>query len=133
MAGFLSKRWKLLLGMALGGVFLLFFSVSLLIGTQVRDVVAEARQLNPGEPVPALVKMVESPELSLEQRNSAVWALGQLGDPRALPVLEKLHSGGECHHSQQLCQHELDKAIASCRGGLNLGAIIWRHGELASR
>jgi hypothetical protein len=60
-----------------------------------------------------------------------VWALGHLGDARALPVLESHYTGGPCDHSRLLCQRELEKAIRLSRGGLNLPALVWRHGSNA--
>ena len=36
--------------------------------------------------------------------------------PRALPILEKYHTGKECDHDQYLCQGELEKAIKLCKG-----------------
>lgn len=80
----------------------------------------------PGDRVPALMAYVESPAHSLRERNRAVWALGQLGDARALPVLEKHFTGRQCEHGRALCQHELRKAIRLCRGNTNMLAFIWR-------
>ncbi len=133
MLNFLQKRWKVLLGGAAGGLFLAFLAFSLLIGHQVREAVAAAQDLEQGEPVAALMAVARSPEYTLKQRNNAIWALGQLGDARALPILENLHDGQECRHQDALCQHELRKAIDGCRGGVNIGAVVWRHGDLASR
>jgi hypothetical protein len=68
----------------------------------------------PGDEVQALMTMVQSERHGLTERNHAVWALGQLRDKRALPVLEKYYTGGPCDHAHYLCQHELRKAIDSC-------------------
>jgi HEAT repeat protein len=64
-----------------------------------------------GDRVMALVAFVESEDQPMAARNRAVWALGQLRDPRALPVLERHYTGSECDHARGLCQHELKKAI----------------------
>jgi hypothetical protein len=80
----------------------------------------------PGDPVPALMAYVESPSHTLRDRNRAVWALGQLGDVRALPVLERHITGSQCDHGRVLCQHELRKAIRLCRGATNMAALLWR-------
>ena len=56
----------------------------------------------------------------------AVVALGQLGDPAALPVLERLATGRDCDHARDVCQKEVRKAIEGCRGATNLTAILWR-------
>jgi hypothetical protein len=69
-----------------------------------------------GDEVEALVALVRSDAHALPERNRAVWALGQIGDPRAEPVLETYYTGGPCDHSRLLCQKELKKAIARCKG-----------------
>ena len=75
-----------------------------------------AQQEFRGDKVEALVQFVESEHHSLPERNHAVWALGRLRDPRALPVLQKHYSGGKCRHDRFLCQGELRKAIDLCQG-----------------
>lgn len=78
--------------------------------------------------VDALVAVVRDESQPLEARNRAVWALGQLGDPRALPALEALHDGVPCDHDERLCQRRLARVIDACRGALNVSAIVWRYG-----
>jgi hypothetical protein len=84
-----------------------------------------------GDPVAALLAYVVDEENGLRERDRAIWALGQLGDARALPLLEGLATGAPCGHEHGLCQHGIEKAIAACRGGTNLPANLWRRGELA--
>ena len=81
---------------------------------------------HPGDRVPALIAYVESPTHSLRARDRAVWALGQVADARALPVLEKHLTGKACDHDRDLCQYELRKAIRLCRGTPNMLAFAWR-------
>jgi hypothetical protein len=97
-----------------------------LIGSGVHAASEAALLERPGERVPALMAYIESPTHTLRARNRAVWALGQLGDARALPVLEKHFTGRECEHGRALCQHELRKAIRLCHGATNMSAFIWR-------
>ena len=66
--------------------------------------------------VQALVTYILSSDHSLRDRNRAIWAVGRLGDPRALPPLESLSTGGACHHESVPCQRELRKAIRRCGG-----------------
>lgn len=70
----------------------------------------------PGSPdrVSALMSFVNDPEQSLADRDRAVWALGQMRDSRALPVLWIHAKDEECRHGDQLCRYELAKAIALC-------------------
>ena len=107
-----------------------FVAVSWSIGTDVRAARDAALEVHSGDQVEALVAFVEAPTHSLHERNRAVWALGQLGDARALPVLERHFTAKACDHDRALCQRELGKALELCRGGVNLTALVWRHGSL---
>jgi hypothetical protein len=104
----------------------LFVGTAWAIGSGVHAATEAAVHDQPGDRVLALMAYVESPQHPLRTRNRAVWALGQLGDPRALPVLEEQFTGGECDHDRLLCQHELRKAIRLCRGAKNISAWLWR-------
>ena len=104
----------------------LLLGTTWLIGSGVHAVSKAALLERPGDRVPALMAYIESPKHTLRERNRAVWALGQLGDARALPVLEKHFTARECEHGRVLCQHELRKAIRLCRGATNIAAFIWR-------
>lgn len=37
--------------------------------------------------------LVESDKFGYREKNKAIWALGQIGDRRAVPLLEKLYTG----------------------------------------
>ena len=65
----------------------------------------------PGDRVEALMSVVDCEGCPLEDRNHAVWALGQMAAEPALPVLKAHHDGRKCTHDTRLCQHELKKAI----------------------
>ncbi|MDQ1289203.1 MAG: hypothetical protein QG622_2769 [Actinomycetota bacterium] len=65
----------------------------------------------------------------MRSRNDATWALGQLGDSRALPVVRKYYSGwdGESEPLDVvLSQYELKKALKQLEGDVNLGRYVWR-------
>jgi len=79
-------------------------------------VTAQAAHPHPDDDVAALLDYVQSDVHSLRQRNSAVWALGQARHPRALPILEGYFTGEPCDHARRLCQRELSKAVALCKG-----------------
>ncbi len=70
--------------------------------------------------------MVNSGATPLRDRNRAIWAIGQLGDRRALPPLEGLVTGAPCDHAAAVCQYELKKAIRQCRGGVNITRWAWK-------
>ena len=111
---------------ALAVLLAAFVAISLVIGVDVRAVARAAMEQHGGKAVEALMACVDDPRQSLVERNRAIWALGQLGDPRALPVLLKHYSGQMCDHAIGLCQRELRKAIKLTTGGVNITALIWR-------
>jgi len=94
--------------------------------SSVKEISAEAMQQYPGDRIEALITYVKNENHSLRQRNRAVWALGQIGDQRALPVLTESYTGRPCDHDNCLCQRELQKAIELCKGGLNATAWLPR-------
>jgi PBS lyase HEAT-like repeat len=114
VAGNQSRRltW---IGWALGtGAVILvaaFAGITLWIRADVRNATEMAVREYPGDGTLALIVFVESDDHPLAERNRAVWALGQLRDPRALPTLERHYTGKPCDHARMLCQYELKKAI----------------------
>ena len=86
----------------------------------------------PGDKVEALIMFVESTENGYNTHrysanNHVFWALGQLGDKRALPSLRKLLTGEPCDHETNLCQGEIQEAIQKLeRNGFNLPKFLWR-------
>ncbi len=96
------------------------------IRSSVKEISAQATQEYPGDRIEALMVYVDSENHSLKQRNHAIWALGQIGDQRALTTLEKFYTGGPCDHDSRLCQGELQKAIKQCKGSFNATAWLPR-------
>lgn len=78
--------------------------------------VAQQSHPHPGDDVAALIDFMNSDAHSFRERNLAVWTLGHLRDPKALPALESAYTGEECNHDRSLCQYELEKAIKLCGG-----------------
>jgi len=111
------RRWWPLL--ALGLVVLVvvsFVGLSWWIQIGAHQTGTAAMKQFPGDRVEALMALAQSERHTLSERNHAVWALGQLRDRRALPVLQKYYTGQPCDHARYLCQLELKKAIALCDG-----------------
>ena len=125
---FVIAKQVIILGALIGLVFvcIIYGYACWNIRSGVKEISAEAVREYPVERVDALIEYVQSEKHSLKDRNSAVWALGQLGDERALPVLEKFYVGEPCDHDKYLCQRELKHAIGLCKGGLNLCAWVCR-------
>ncbi|MBU0569394.1 HEAT repeat domain-containing protein [Patescibacteria group bacterium] len=80
--------------------------------------------------VEALSKHLEDETAPFGERNSAIWSLGQLGDPKALPVLEKYYTGNIPDREPWngiISQYELKKTINLASGGLNITHFLWRN------
>ena len=121
------RKWTIRISVIiLFALFALFSMAELSIGLGVRDFSQMAQEQFPGDRTLALAQMVECESCDLGDRNHAVWALGQLADPRALPVLEKYYTGEKCDHLHKICQYELKKALRLARSGHNSEAFLWR-------
>ena len=80
----------------------------------------------PGERAEALMQVVDCDACSLEDRNHAVWALGQMVEERAISVLRKHFDGRPCQHTTRLCQYELRKAIRMIETRHERAGPVWR-------
>jgi len=80
----------------LSGVFVLLSFDGFIIGTDVALASRMAKSQFPGKRVDALIALVECRSCDRLHRDRAVWALGQLDDSRALPVLQACNSGTGC-------------------------------------
>jgi hypothetical protein len=114
-----ERRWLLLVVVLIGA--LLIGLVGMMVirdvfrgGSVSRDALRQVSGAR--DDVEALIAVVDNPAQTPQDRTRAVWALGQIGDHRALPVLEKYHTGEPCDHERAICQYELDKAIRKIRG-----------------
>lgn len=117
----LGVRQRVGVFIALALAVILVLAVLLIRGKMQHDLweitsLAELSYQRSHDPVEALLVWIQSPAHSLQERNRGVWALGQLRDKRALPVLEQYCHGGTCDHDNELCQRELEKAIKLIKG-----------------
>jgi hypothetical protein len=71
-------------------VFILYGFGIRLVFKGVQQYATEAQSVYGGDAVGSLIALAEDENASFEKRNSAIWALGQLGNERALPTLVKL-------------------------------------------
>jgi hypothetical protein len=129
-----EKKWRrLIIYSFLIGAGVMFLGLVITctwIGYGVKENCQEAQEQYEGDCVEALVQLVEDESNPYGERNSAVWSLGQLGDPRALPALERLYTGEIPDREpwdDTLSQYELKKALKLLRGGFNISAIVWRN------
>lgn len=123
----------LILGSTIGlSLFVLFFVITCTwIGYDVKNQCLQAKKDYGDTCVKSLSKLVQDQNRSFSSRNSAIWALGQLGDSSALTVLQNLYTGNIPDReplNETISQYELQKAIKLLNGGTNLTAIFWRHG-----
>jgi heme/copper-type cytochrome/quinol oxidase subunit 2 len=121
-----SKKWLIALIVVPILIVFTYLIICWNIGAGVRSISKIALRNHPGNQVSALMALVESEQHGYRERNLAIWALGQLGDSRALPLLERLYTGKASDEMVELSQYEIKKAIALCKGGLNISAIMWR-------
>lgn len=111
--------------------FLLTFFVSAkIIGDEVENRCKIAQQEYEGDCVEALMRLIEDETNDYREKNSAIWALGQLGDKRALLFLQKYYTGYDSNNrtkqNEVISQYELYKAIKLSNGDFNITAFIWR-------
>lgn len=99
-----SLAWAAMLLLALGGL-------QGYIEWSVRNFSRSAMAQFHGSPETALIDLVACESCPLQDRNHAVWALGQLREKRALPVLARFRTGAPCDHGRHICKHELEKAL----------------------
>jgi hypothetical protein len=124
---------KLFYLIAIGvSIFLLFFLIaSVWIGHDAKKICQEAEREYGGDCLEALISQLEDENRGFRARNEAVWAMGQFGDSRALPALEKYYTGNIPDREpleEMISQYELKKAINLARGGTNITSWLWRWG-----
>ena len=82
-----------------------------------------------GNAIESLIELVNSKNHSIREKNTAIWALGQIADEKALPFLEKINSetnqNSPCNLSNTICKGEIEKAIKWCKKG-NLTSWMYR-------
>ena len=125
-------------GFAIGmsACLILFIVTSIWIGRGVQKSCQLAQKKYNGDCVQALILYLQDESHPYGERNSAIWALGQLGDSRALPVLQSYFTGNipdKEPWNQTLSQYELKKAINLIQGGYNITAFIWRSGGVINK
>lgn len=126
-----KTREKILYAAAIGiSTFVLFFVITAVwIGYEAKSICQEAKWRYGGECVEALLAQLDDTGQSYRARNHAVWALGQYGDSRALPTLEKYFTGQVPDReplNEVISQYELGKAISLSKGGINIASWAWR-------
>ena len=113
-------------------IVLLFFVISVTwIGLEVKSLCVSTQSDYAGDCVESLVALVQDESRGYRNRNSAIWALGQLGDSRAQSVLAGMYTGVIPPREPLdagISQYELRKAVDLTSGGQNPLAVFWRFG-----
>jgi len=130
--GFHKKKlnqWFLFWGVVgFGFLALTFFITSTLIGIDVRERCLISQAQYKGDCVEALIQVIDDETNSFDERNRAIWALGQMGDIRGKQVLEKYYTGiipSKEPYNKTLSQYEMKKALKLVNGGLNITHYVW--------
>jgi len=108
---------------------LFFFIGSVWIGYEAKSLCQNAIWQYGGDCVEALIDELHDDHQGFRTRNHAIWALGQLGDDRAVPALKRYYTGNIPSREpldEMISQYELKKALNLASGGPNSTAIIWR-------
>jgi HEAT repeat protein len=128
-----ALSWKKFFVYGLTICFTLLFILLLITlhwtSSDVRATCKKAQQQFEGDCVEALIAYLQSDSLSFKEQNHVIWALGEIGDKRALPVLQKLYTGKPClkpcDSSKYICQYGIKKAIRGCKG-FNVVRYVWQ-------
>lgn len=117
-----------------GSIFCLFFFITTVwIGYEAKSLCQSAQNQYGGDCTSALIAQLDDEKQDFRSRNSAIWGLGQFGDRRALPILQKYYTGQIPEReplNRTISQYELRKAINLANGGFNLTAWAWRWGKI---
>jgi hypothetical protein len=117
---------RIFLGIIAGLLLSGILSIEGLIGVGILRVSHKAMDQFPGDRIEALISLVDCGTCNLLDRNSAVWAVGQLRDKRALPTLYKYRTGQPCNHMTSICQYEIAKAVKWTEGNAYMLPQVWR-------
>ena len=118
-------------GVLAGGSVFIFLITATWIGFSVREKCELAKGKYEGDCTEAMSQYLDDEQNPIGERNHMIWALGQLGEPGALPILEKYYTGDIPDRepwNSVISQYELRKAVKLARGGFNAGALVWRLG-----
>ncbi len=100
------------------------------IFVSVKEICAVAMERHQGDNVEALIALAGSQTASFRDRNRAIWALGQIGDKRALPLLEELDTDEKqkkpYDRSAYIVQYTVEKAINQINGGFMATRWMYR-------
>jgi len=93
----------------------------LIIYRDVKKVCIKARSQYKENCPNSLIKTIQSENVTSREKNSAIWALGQLADKNSLEFLYELNKSlpdqKRCDYNKHLCKYGVEKAIQWCEKG----------------
>lgn len=133
LKNYLSKNWKKLL---LWGSLAVFFALlviaagaTYIIINEVETICFKTQKLFPGDAVESLISALKTENFSIREKNQIIWALGEIGDKRAVSILRTLESREKCDKpcdpNTKICQYGIQKSIKHCEG-INVIRPVWR-------
>lgn len=114
-------------------LFLIIFSYSFYaIYKDVKANCLKAQNEYRNDCVNSLIKVIQSENKTFREKNSAIWALGQLANSKALPFLYEINKSlpeqERCSYDGYLCKYEVQKAIRWSESG-NVTSWMYRNRE----
>lgn len=92
-----------------------------MIYKKVKTTCIHAKSLYSKDCVTSLIVFAQDEDNSFKSRNTAIWALGQLADKRAIKYLEFASEESSaqipCDSSTSICKYEVQKALKWCQHG----------------
>ena len=111
-------------------LFIFYGITCWVIFSEVKSICEMAQPQFDGDKVDATIALLQSEKISFVQKNKAVYALGQIGDKKALPALHSQVTGIPCEKPcpkhKYVCQYNLQTAIRGCSGKFSLTRWMYR-------
>ena len=82
----IKKALLFVLPVGVIAITLLYAISCILIFSSVKSICTKAKNEFNSDHVEALMALIESEKFNFEEKNNAIWALGQIGDKKALPL-----------------------------------------------
>jgi hypothetical protein len=127
----IKERIFYLIAIGISIFFLFLFIGGVWIGHEAKRLCQEAKwEYQKTDCTEALIMTLDDENQGYRTRNHAIWALGQFGDNRALPALEKYYTGDIPDREpldRMISQYELKKAIDLASGGTNVTSFLWKY------
>lgn len=120
----MKKKIKLVIVSSFAILILLLLIVTYVVEKEVQETCKKAVSVYPGDKIQALINVSKNESSCTKDKSMALWALGQLGDKKALAYLVENFEGKE---ESNVCVYEAQKAIEKIENeSFNLPGFLWR-------